>query len=457
MLGLLRRLYSRKRDDTHFSASENAEEEAASTPFADQEQRDEEAFKAFTADDNRWEKMLEDGIYPFDDDAYSPQFDRRDFVGLRLSGRHFYGSARNSKFYDCLFENCDFDNAHLEGCSFERIIATDTAFTSASLTGAKAKGCSLQGCNFEDILWDDGDIRDVDFGYSVFHEAMFDGTVFHGVSFYKARGRWLSFDDARMFEMRWRGASFADSSFKRIDHPRQPMYMGETSFTELPDDEEDSVDAPILAGADLSESTFEASDLPYIDFGETDFRATAFSHCNLVGTNFRRSTGVWAGAFRGADLTGSQLPASISFEPVLRKIEASVSLARPAYIINIVTCTSLILAISSPISSQYINLPLFSIPISRHLFAIFGIVQSFLISLYVTIYMIRIWEGLAELPSILPNGLSAPEAISPWTALAPSWLHLRVIRRHKRLRPPRGYFLALIPLTHVRSSAIRLA
>lgn len=215
--------------------------------------------------------------------------------------------------------------------------------------------------------------------------------------------------------------------------------MGESSFTALPDDcdEEENVNE----GADLSESSFEDASLSYIDFGHSDLRATSFHYCNLVGTNFRQAVGVWAGAFRGADLAGAQLPNDISFEPVLKKIEASVILARPAYVLNLLACTSLILALTASSPGAAIKLPLFDIPLSQHAFAIFGSIQSLIISLYVSVYVIRVWEGLAELPSILPNGLASPEVISPWTVLSPAWLHIRVIREYKRLRLPKCYYL----------------
>jgi len=407
-------------------------------PVSDQAKRDEAAFALIAKSVEAWEKAEKSNKYPFDREGYTPNFEEREFVDLKISGWNFIGHARNTKFKKCYFENCDFSYAHLEGCLFESVVATDTSFAGAYFDNTFVRTCSFEYCDFEDVSWLDGDVKQVSFRGSNFTEAVFGGSLFHEVSFHEAYGRIVSFDDARMFEISWLGARFSESSFERTDMPRQPIYMGETSFIARPDGEDDW-DEFEIEGADFSNSWFQDAELANLNFAASNLSNTTFFWCNLSGANLRRVTGLWAGAFRGADLAGAQLPPEISFDNIIKKIELAVSLARPAYLTNLVTCAAVILAVIVASATPTVTLPLFGIPVDSKAFGLYGLIQSALISLYVGIYLIRIWEGTAELPAIHPNGISTPDLISPWTVIAPTWFYLRVKSGKKRLRLPKGY------------------
>lgn len=318
------------------------------------------------------------------------------------------------------------------------MVAVDSCFAGAYFDDASALQCSFQGCDFEDISWLSGKFEDVSFGYSQLTEAVFDGSMMHDVSFFRAHGRIVSFDRTRLFEISWLKSSFTETSFLRTDMPRHPIYMGETSFSKPPDGEEDW-DELGNVGADFSNSAFEDAELSDLDFAQSNLNQTTFYWSNLSGANLRSSTGVWAGAFRGADLAGATLPQDISFVSIIDRIQAAVSLARPAYLTNLVTCAAVILSVLVTSNASTIMLPLFGIPVDTVSFAIYGLSQSAIISVYVGIYLVRIWEGVAELPVIHPNGLATPDLVSPWTVIAPMRLHLRVTAPHKHLRLPSGY------------------
>lgn len=420
--------------------------ELSSPILIDQSERDEAAFKILSRGVQAWELAIENQEYPFDVESYSPCLEGREFIDIKFSGWNFFGSARNSKFHGCFFEGCDFDYANLEGCEFKSVGAMDSTFCGAYLDNSSANQCSFEACNFEDISWLDGKITDVSFRWSDFTEAVFDGSLLENVDFRKSSGRIASFNDSRMFGISWLGCKFIETSFERVIMPRHPLYMGVTTFDEMGEGDEEE-DFPYI-GADLSGSWFHDSNLSGLDFRESNLRNTLFYCCDLTGVNMQESKGVWAGAFRGADLSGAQLPSNISFENVTRKIEATVSLARPAYLTNIVTCVAVFLAIVVASGTTTIKLPFFGVPVDSNSFAIYGLIQSAIISFYVGMYLVRIWEGASELPAIHPNGVTTPDLISPWTAISPIWYYLRVRKSRGRLRPPQGYkwqfFMALI-------------
>lgn len=289
------------------------------------------------------------------------------------------------------------------------------------MRNAELRGVSLRHCNLDEAGFDDSLLEDVNLEFS--------------------HGRWATFNGARMFAMNLAGVKLEDCSFRNAHLPGRPGYMGRTSF-ELSDEHEDEDER--ASGSDLSGSTFFDGGLDNLNFRESDLTNTGFYWCNLSGSDLRDCKGIWAGAFIGSDLAGSKLPNDNIFAPALNRVEKITALARPAYLANLITCGSLIAVSLFADRSGPISLPLFQVQVELNNFVLFGLLQSTIIGIYVSIYLVRAWETVASLPTIFPDGSRSPEVISPWSALVPAWLHLRVISEHRRFSPPRAFYLQFV-------------
>jgi len=416
------------------------------TGIPDQNVRDRKALSLLKKGPDRWIAAFDADKYPFDVSEYSPCFDRFEIRDINFQGISFYGSFRNSKLIGCYFEGGDFDSvdfsdAYLESCHF-----SDVGMTSAKFERAKIQNCSFLGCNLEDAWLQDSDVRETSFDGSILEEASFAGAILHDVSLRHTRCRWSIFDNARMFGTSFRGADLTDCSFEDTHIPGRPSYMSRTSFLSKGGDDfdEDDVNENSRGGADFANSFFWNATLDDTDLGASDLSNAVFYWCNLTGSDFRDCAGIRADGFHGSDLSGAKLPSDAIFIPIIDRIDKTVSLARPAYLVNMITCGALISLILFSADKRDVLFPVFSVPVERHNFAILGIIQSTLIGAYVNLYLLRIWEAVTKLPTIFPGGVLVPEAISPWTILAPTWLHLRVIREHRRLSTPAGFWVQYI-------------
>jgi uncharacterized protein YjbI with pentapeptide repeats len=399
--------------------------------------RDRKAYALLKKGGSAWAAAYDASTYPFNDEDYVPRLEGLTFSDIELNGTHLFGSFRSSKFDRCIFEGCDFDGVHFEGADFNRVMATDTIFVSAHLERAKISASSFEGCNFEDAYMMDAEIRDTSFDYSNLDEASFSDSILEDVSFRNAHGRWVIFDDARIFGASLRNAKLNDCSFEGVSMPGRAAYLARTSFSELGDmdDEEDAGEV----GADLSGSSFKSATLTDLDFVKSDLTNATFWWCNLSGSDLRLCRGVSAGAFRGADLSGAKLPDDRIFDRMVDRVERITSLARPAFLANLVTCGTLLAVFVFGKAAELVSLPLFGANITQTNLLSLGLTQSICVGSYLNLYLLRCWEAIRDLPTVLPNDTRSPDAVSPWILLAPMWLHLRVIREHRRLRPPAGF------------------
>lgn len=438
------------------------DEEDQGTRSPEDAARDEKAFEILLRGVAAWNKAIDADKYPFDDDEYCPCFDGRSFENVSFDGIvGFYASMRRATIIGCSMESAEMDSVQFQGATLKDTIATDADFTSAHFESCLIESCVFDGCNMEDLHLMDAELRDVSMRHCNLDEASFANSLLEDFNIEFSTGRYATFDDANVIAASLAGAVLQDCSFERTALPARRMYMGQTSFELSADyaDEEDSS----RAGADLANSLFLDAFLNDLDFAESDVTNTDFRWCNLQGADFRGCKGVSAGAFEGSDLAGAKLPESTSFARMIERIDRITSLARPAYIANLLTCGVLIAVFLFAEPTSSVTLPLFQVPVPAHQFALFGLLQSTIIGAYGSLYILRAWEVLARLPTVMPDGATSPEVISPWSLYSPGWLHLRVIPGHRRLRPPAGFYLqycfavlshwAITPITAVLIAA----
>lgn len=418
----------------------------------DQRRRDAAALKLLRKGAKAWNAAYDGQRFPFNDEEYFPNLDGITLSGADLEGINFYGSLNRAHLSDCNLTGGNFDHTHFQGAKLKSVVAFDARFASARFENAELTSCSFDGSNLEDVFMVNAQIKECSFQHCHLLESSFADSVLEDVNLQYSYCRLSYFDDARMFGVKLFEADLSECSFERSSLPGRPIYMSETSFLaydELDDSNLDS-DKPDSSGADLSGSTFFDAGMTNLELGKSDLTNTTFYWCNLTGTDFRDCRGASGGAFRGCDLAGAKFANIGIFDQNITRIDRIVTLARPAYLANLLTCGALVAVFIFGDVSQKISIPIFSVSVARHNFALFGLLQSMCIGFYVSLYLQRVWEAAAELPTVLPNGTRAPEAISPWAALSPAWLHLRVIAEHRRFAPPAGFYAqyAVALLTH---------
>lgn len=194
-----------------------------------------------------------------------------------------------------------------------------------------------------------------------------------------------------------------------------------------------------LQGADLTGCDFQGADLARADLRSALLRDANFRDAGLAGADLSDSLGLLGGQLGGADLAGAKLPPSASgFEGLANVAEASKT-AQNLFATILLVCSYTWLTIASTTDSQLLNnaappssrLPILGtdIPLVRF----YLVAPLFLMCLYVYFHLClqRLWEELAELPAVFPDGRPLDKKAYPWLMNVIVRAHLARLRHDR--------------------------
>lgn len=204
-----------------------------------------------------------------------------------------------------------------------------------------------------------------------------------------------------------------------------------------------------LQGANLIETTFRDADLRSANFQGANLRGSDLQKAKLLNTKLRdadlqdanlaETTGLLAGQLGGANVCGAKLPGEIRNFDGLKSVEEvskhagnllfSLLLACVYSWLTIATTTDALLLTNSTSS------PLPIVGAAVPIVAFYLAAPLFLLGLYTYLHLNlqRLWEGLAELPAIFPDGRPLDKKAYPWLLNSLVCVHLP---RLKKYRPP---------------------
>jgi uncharacterized protein YjbI with pentapeptide repeats len=225
----------------------------------------------------------------------------------------------------------------------------------------------------------------------------------------------------------------------------------------------------LLPGADLEGADFEGADLEGADLQGADLKRATFRGANLKDTclwdadlreaDLREAVGLLPAQFGGADACRALLPpALLPLEQHTNLTEASQT-ADKLGVSLLVGCAYAALTLAGTTDAGLLGdltttkLPLLGTDI--RIVGFFAIAPMLLcgFSIYINLYLRFVWEGLAALPAIFPDGTPIHKKTYPWmlTGLPRAyWLRLRSERTlHSRIQLWFTQTMAwwLVPLT----------
>jgi uncharacterized protein YjbI with pentapeptide repeats len=249
-----------------------------------------------------------------------------------------------------------------------------------------------------------------------------------------------------------------------------------------------------LSGANLSSATLSGADLATTRFLEADLSGAQFSGAKLSETDLRwailrdgklrgvelknsrlRETSFrdadlqdaklvdveefTAGQLGGANVGNTELPKDIQEFEVLGHVEEASKNARKIFLTMLLGCVYSWLTIATTTDVRLLTnsatspLPIIGteIPIVAFYWAAPLLLFGFFV--YFHLCMQRLWEGLANLPAIFPDGRALDERIYPWLLTGLVRAHFARLRENRpafsRLEEAISIFLAwcIVPLT----------
>ena len=190
-----------------------------------------------------------------------------------------------------------------------------------------------------------------------------------------------------------------------------------------------------LRGALFVEAILDDADLSGSDLSAADFRRAVLSGANLTDTrsintavlteaDLSAARGLHCEQFSGADLTGARLPDTIACFDKLRYVTEVGQIARPIYLfLMLLAMFSFLTIVSTTDAALIANAPSAVLPnLATQIPAasLFSVGPALLIFMfvYLHLYLLGVWEALAELPARFPDGTSLEKKANPWLIIS---------------------------------------
>ncbi len=180
-----------------------------------------------------------------------------------------------------------------------------------------------------------------------------------------------------------------------------------------------------LSGADFSEANFSDANLEEADLRDAilqgaNLQRTVLRDVNLENVDLTKANGLLPAQLGGANLCGARLPDRFGDFDGLKIVEEESKNARTLFFGILLACvygwltiasTTDVLLLTNSSSSQ---LPVISASIPIVSFYIVGPLMLFVLYMYLHLHLQRLWERLADLPAVFPDGRSLGKRAYPW-------------------------------------------
>ncbi len=194
-----------------------------------------------------------------------------------------------------------------------------------------------------------------------------------------------------------------------------------------------------LSSANLQEATLYGANLQEADLSKTNLSkahllSAKLAEAKLQDATLTDATGVQAWQFAGADLSGATFgESSLDFEQPLRVVEEASKNARKIFISVLVGCAYSVLTLATTSgaggsSSSSIPLPILQTPVPTVWFYWVAPVVLLSMFVYFHLYLQTLWEALAELPAVFPDGRPADKKVYPWLLNGLVRFHFKLLR-----------------------------
>ena len=189
----------------------------------------------------------------------------------------------------------------------------------------------------------------------------------------------------------------------------------------------------ILKGADLTLTDFRDATLVQANLSDANLLGTEFQQANLQAADLRGATGLLSAQLAGSNLFGASLPDSVSPAAGLKLLrgvaDRAAWLLGVALLLNGLVWLRIFTTQDSPLVKNGSAFPFAGLQTMVPFipFYLFGPVVILCLYLWFHLYMQRLWDGIAQLPAIFPDGTKLDTCL-PWFARWTARGHFKWLR-----------------------------
>jgi uncharacterized protein YjbI with pentapeptide repeats len=170
-----------------------------------------------------------------------------------------------------------------------------------------------------------------------------------------------------------------------------------------------------LVGADLTQA-----ELAWADLREAELLNACLHEADLQGADLSDAQGLLPAALGGADLTGAKLPEEIIKFEELKTVETAAGSAQNLFVSLLLVCVYIWLTVAATRDVQLLtnsgtaSLPIIGTAIPVVTFYCLVPVLLLVLHIYLHLTLQRLWEAVADLPAVFPDGKSLPRRAYLW-------------------------------------------
>jgi uncharacterized protein YjbI with pentapeptide repeats len=349
-----------------------------------------------------------------------------------------------------------------EGDEGERARLTRVDLSDADLRFADLSDANLRFADLSDAnLWDadlsdanlrKADLSDADLRKADLSDAYLPDADLSDANLWDADLSDANLWDADLSDANLRNADLSDADLRNADLSDADLRNADLSDADLRNADLSDADLryanlsdAILAYADLSNARVEAARLPLAMLHNTTLKGAAFEAANLrsadvTGATFTEAnlrnasligaSGLQVQALARANCSNATLPPDVAEFDGLKTVESASKNARKLFIALGLACAYAALAISTE-SEGSLTLPFINVSISP--WGFYHVVPV-LLALgvgYFHLQLQRVWEEIARLPAIFPDGKAIDQKIDPWLVTGLARAHLPYVREEE--------------------------
>ena len=174
-----------------------------------------------------------------------------------------------------------------------------------------------------------------------------------------------------------------------------------------------------LANVSLRQADLRGAVLRGMTLDNVLLSSALLRDADLSGINAAKARGLRANQLAGADLSGSRLPPGFVF-PALEGIAEAARTARLLFVILLLACLYALTTVAGTTdASLFLNTPSAMLPIVQAPIRMpqFYWLAPLLIALLFAVshlYLLRLWQRVARLPAVYPDGSTADQQLPAW-------------------------------------------
>lgn len=294
-------------------------------------------------------------------------------------------------------KRADLRKTNLDGRNFEGVI-----LKRAYLQGAYLRGANLARADLTEANLFHAKLQSTPIGKTNLSNTILIGANLQEANFYQA---FLASADLRR-------ATLMQANFQEAHLLNANLRMAKGKGTDF---RNANLEESKLQNADLREAKLQGAHLKKSNWTDADLRSANLKGADLAGVE--HVSGVKLG---GANLDGVTPPRPIQEFEGLNTVEELSKSAKRIFQIMLLGCAYAWLTIATTTDARLItNSPSSPLPIIRTeipIVAFYMAAPFLLLGLYIYfhLYLQRLWEGLADLPAVFPDGKPLDKRAYPW-------------------------------------------